>query len=66
MTNLSLPHSSKVSDFASRHSLSVSSVYRLIRSNKLRAFKVNSAMRIPEIDERLWLDSALESEQEKS
>ena len=52
-----LPHSSTVADFASRHSLSISSVYRLIRSGKLRAFKINNSTRSAETDERAWLAS---------
>ena len=56
-TNL-LPRSSTVSDFASRHSLSLSTVYRLIRSGALSAYKVNNATRIAEADELAWLASS--------
>ena len=41
MNNSDLPRSSTVSDFAGRHSLSLSAVYRLIRSGALSAYKVN-------------------------
>ena len=52
-----LPRSSTVSDFAGRHSLSLSTVYRLIRSGALSAYKVNNATRISETDELAWLAS---------
>lgn len=53
-----LPRSSTVSDLAGRHSLSISTVYRLIRSGALSAYKVNNATRIAETDERAWLASS--------
>ena len=58
-----LPRSSTVSDFAGRHSLSLSSVYRLIRSGALPAYKVNNATRIAETDERAWLASSIATQQ---
>ena len=57
MNTKELPRSSTVSDFADRHSLSLSSAYRLIRLGKLRAFKINNSTRIAETDERAWLAS---------
>ena len=52
-----LPRSSTASGFAGRHSLSLSTVYRLIRSGALSAYKVNNATRISETDELAWLAS---------
>ena len=63
MNTKDLPRSSTVSDFADRHSLSLSSAYRLVRFGKLRAFKVNNSTRIAETDERAWLASSLANQQ---
>lgn len=57
MTNKAFPRSNTIADFANRHSLSTSSVYRLIRSGELQAFKINNSTRIAEADERDWLAS---------
>ena len=61
-TNI-LPSSSTVSDFAGRHSLSLSTVYRLIRSGALSTYKVNNATRIAETDELAWLASSVATQQ---
>ena len=61
-TNI-LPRSSTVSDFAGRHSLSLSTVYRLIRSGALSTYKVNNATRIAETDELAWLASSVATQQ---
>ena len=61
-----LPRSCTVSDFAGRHSLSLSTVYRLIRSGVLSAYKVNNATRITETDERAWLASSRTTNWEES
>ena len=61
-----LPRSSTVSDFAGRHSLSLSAVYRLIRSGALSAYKVNNATRIAEADELAWLASSRTNSGEES
>ena len=63
MERKELPRSSKVSDFAKRHSISISGVYRLIRTNQLKSFKVNNTIRIAEKDELYWLETALGAEQ---
>ena len=61
-----LPRSCTVSDFAGRHSLSLSSAYRLIRSKQIRAFKVNNTTRITESDELAWLASSRTNSGEES
>ena len=61
-----LPRSSSVSGFAGRHSLSLSTVYRLIRSGALSAYKVNTATRIAEADELAWLASSRTNSGEES
>ena len=66
MDTKELPRSSTVSDFAGRHSLSLSSAYRLIRSKQIRAFKVNNTTRIAETDELTWLASSFATEQGES
>jgi len=63
MQTKDLPRSSTVADFANRHSLSLSSAYRLIRSEQIRAFKVNNTTRIAETDELAWLASSFATEQ---
>lgn len=63
MERKELPRSSKVSDFAKRHSLSISGVYRLIGTNQLKSFKVNNTIRIAEKDELSWLETVMSAEQ---
>ena len=63
MNTKDFPRSSTVADFAGRHSLSLSSAYRLIRSKQIRAFKVNNTSRIAETDELAWLASSFATEQ---
>ena len=63
MATKELPRSSTVSNFAQRHSLSISGVYRLIRTNQLKSFKVNNTTRIAEKDELSWLETAMSSEE---
>ena len=66
MQTKDFPRSSTVSDFAGRHSLSLSSAYRLIRSKQIRAFKVNNTTRITESDELAWLASSRTNSGEES
>ena len=66
MQTTDFPRSSTVSDFAGRHSLSLSSAYRLIRSKQIRAFKVNNTTRITESDELAWLASSVTTNWEES
>ena len=66
METKELPRSSTVSDFAGRHSLSLSSAYRLIRSKQIRTFKVNKTTRITENDELAWLASSRTTNWEES
>lgn len=49
--------SSTVSNFAKRHSFSLSTVYRLIADGDLTITKIRGLSRILDEDERMWLES---------
>jgi hypothetical protein len=49
--------SSTVTNFAKRHSFSLSTVYRLIADGDLTITKIRGLTRIFDEDERLWLES---------
>ena len=49
--------SSTVSNFAKRHSFSLSTVYRLIADGDLTITKIRGLTRILDKDETLWLES---------
>jgi len=49
------PESSTLPDFAKRHGLSLSTVYRLIRDGDLLVTKIRGLSRILDTDEAEWL-----------
>jgi hypothetical protein len=49
------PESSTLPDFAKRHGLSLSTVYRLIRDGDLLVTKIRGLSRILDTDEADWL-----------
>ncbi len=49
------PESSTLPDFAKRHGLSLSTVYRLIRDGDLFVTKIRGLSRILDTDESEWL-----------
>ena len=51
------PESSTLPDFAKRHSLSISTVYRLIRDGELVMTKIRGLARILDEDESHWLNA---------
>ena len=63
--NKARPESSTISDFAKRHSLSQSTVYRLIRDGDVVITKIRGLTRISQNDEGLWLKS-LQTSNKKS
>ena len=63
--NKTRPESSTISDFAKRHSLSQSTVYRLIRDGDVVITKIRGLTRISQNDEGLWLNS-LQTSNKKS
>ena len=65
------PESSTLPDFAKRHGLSLSTVYRLSRDGDLLVTKIRGLSRILDTDEADWLrairnDSASESSRRSS
>lgn len=65
------PESSTLPDFAKRHGLSLSTVYRLIRDGDLLVTKIRGLSRILDTDEADWLrairnDSPSESSRQAS
>jgi len=51
------PESSTLPDFAKRHGLSLSTVYRLIRGGDLFVIKIRGLTRILDKDEADWLQA---------
>jgi predicted transcriptional regulator len=58
--------SSTVSNFAKRHSFSLSTVYRLIADGDLTITKIRGLTRILDKDETLWLESVEASNKKSS
>lgn len=52
--------SSTIPNFAKRHSISISTVYRLIKDGELTTKKIRGLTRILHSDELLWINSLKE------